>query len=120
MMENLLLAEHLDHQMGEASDLKNAYCVSQMERPFDDRAAAEELVSLGRYVVVREHVTYCPRTDASMGTVMSMLDDFENHDEALELARKEEMNDGECWVHILSPKTIILNPLIFQEEEIPF
>lgn len=108
---NVQEREQAEYEAGMANEWQNAYAVSMMERKPDDRAAAEELVSLGRYVVVREGVIFCPRTDASMGTAVYMLGDFETHDEALELARSEGRDDdGDCWVRVMSPTPVILNP----------
>jgi hypothetical protein len=102
--------EEMEFEAGRATELQNAYAVSQMERKPDDRAMAEELVSLGRHVVVREAVIYCPRTDASMGTAVHLLGDFETQDEAAALAREDGADDGDCWVRVMSPKPVILNP----------
>lgn len=113
--------EQWEYESGMASEHQNAYALSMMERKPDDRAAAEELVSLGRHVVVREAVIYCPLTDASMGTAMHLLGDFETQDEAAELARQDGADDGDCWVRVMSPKPVILNPYTPPTlDEIPF
>lgn len=112
--------EEWEYQMGAASEQQNALTVSRMEMAPDDRAAANELVSLGRFVLVSEYSAYCPRTDALMGSRLWMVGDYATHDEAL-AAMRERDNDPDEYVHILSPVKPVLNPVPeLTPDEIPF
>ena len=68
--------EHLDYEMGSASELQNAYALSCMERKPDDRGKVNELLRVGRYVVVTEIDLFCPRTDAGMGVHVALEGDY--------------------------------------------
>lgn len=113
--------EQWDYEMGMGTDLQNAYSISQMERKPDDRAAADELVSLGRYVLVTDYPIYCPRTDALMGVHRAMLGDFETHDEGVAALNARCVDsDPDERVHLLYNYTPPVAVVPLDPTEIPF
>ena len=118
--------EHLDYEMGSASDLQNAYAVSCMERKPDDRGKVDELLRVGRYVVVTETDIFCPRTDAGMGVHVALEGDYATQDEA-EMAA-QELHDKwgspyhDCGVRVLFPVPVVKvsNYVPPADDEIPF
>lgn len=119
---NVQEREEWEYQMGAASELQNALTVSRLEMAPDDSGAINELVSLGRHVLVSEYPAYCPRTDALMGVRRAMLGDYEHHDEALEALRcRGEDADPDEYVYIKSPVPVVLNPpVVLTDADIPF
>jgi hypothetical protein len=120
MFRSIQEQEQADYEMGMATEQQNAYAWSMMNRKPDDKSAAEELVALGRYVVISEHPIFCPSTDASMGVATALLGDYETHDEAVEFCRGYEGSEDE-YVRILTPTVVVLNPPVpLTDDDIPF
>jgi hypothetical protein len=102
------------------SELQNAFALSRMERPRDDSQKIADLVSAGRFVVVISHPVYCPRTDASMGSFLSLDSHFD--DEAAAQARIEELGDMDESFAVIDQLSVPRNPQLVsaQSDEIPF
>lgn len=112
--------EQWDYEMGMATEHQNAYAWSMMNRKPDDKGHANELLGMGRYVVISEHPIYCPSTDASMGVATLLLGDYATHDEAVEFCRGYEACEEE-FVRILTPTVVVLNPPVpLTDDQIPF
>ena len=110
--------EEFDHFP--SSELQNAFALSRMERPRDDSQDIADLVSAGKFVVVVSHPMYCPRTDASMGSFLSLDSQFD--DEATALARVEEFGDMDESYACVAMKAKPRDPewVPTPSEEIPF
>lgn len=102
------------------SELQNAFALSRMERPRDDAQEISDLVSAGRFVVVVSHPVYCPRTDASMGSFLSLDSHFD--DEAAAKARAEGLGDMDESYAYVAMKAKPRDPewVPAPSEEIPF
>lgn len=106
------------------SEDRNLYAQSQMERPPDDTAAVNELLSLGRYVVVADRALYCRHTDAILpGRHRTLIGDFEHYHEAEECQKAEQggLSDMDCDLLILSPQRSPSPPSPpLSDDDIPF
>ena len=110
--------EELDHFP--SSELQNAFALSRMERPRDDSQDIADLVSAGKFVVVVSHPVYCPRTDASMGSFLSLNSHFD--DEVTAQARVEELGDMDESYAYVATKAKPRDPewVPTPSDEIPF
>lgn len=69
--------ESIDHEIGSASELQNAYARSQSER-----VHSEKIPDDGRFHVVAEWMEYCPCTDAPLGTARKVVASYDTREDA--------------------------------------
>lgn len=99
---------------------RNLYAQSQMDRPPDDSAHVNELLSLGRYVVVCDATLTCRHTDAILpGRHRTLISDHEHYDDAVMAAKSHESHD-EADYHVLSPERPKQPIPPINDEDIPF
>ena len=110
--------EDRDYWMGAATELQNAFALSQMEKQ-DDTAAINELVSLGRFIVVCEGTAYCGRTDAIMGVARHMVGDFATFDEANDCLKAQGEGCEDFDFRIYQPK-VTTPTVVYDWSDCPF
>lgn len=111
--------EHLDHQMGYATEHQNAFALAQLTRRPDDSARIRELVGQGRFCVVEIGPEYCPYTDGILGSRRILVGDFATREEAGRAAAANEVPpDIDCVVEPFAVVPIV--PKVYTENEIPF
>lgn len=120
---NTQLREDMDYQMGSASELQNAHTLGRMsihEKNAKVNEQINELVNLGRVVLVGEVTAYCPHTDAPAGVHRHIVGDYATFAEA-DLARGEEneKNDGEVYFKI-EYKKATPPPVDLNRDDVPF
>ncbi len=102
------------------SEERNLYAQSQQERPPDDSAHVNELLSLGRYVVVCDSTMYCRHTDAILpGRHRSLISDHEHYHEAEEALKTHESHEDADF-SILSPQRTPQPSQPINDDDIPF
>lgn len=112
--------EHQDHLIGEASELQNAFALSQMEREPDDSDKVQALIAEGKIVVVSRHPIYCGRTDALLGDHTMLLGSFDDRDSANKFASEQDQLSEED-IYVLphpAPPRVETPPL--NDNDIPF
>lgn len=91
----------------------------QITRTMDQVRAAHED---GKYVVVIEALTYCPYTDAAMGTMPHMVKACKTRKEAEALINDyfEEYIDNDAVDIYIYPKHVPATPATTDFEDIPY
>ena len=91
----------------------------QITRTMDQVRAAHEA---GKYVVVIEALTYCPYTDAAMGTMPHMVKACKTRKEADALINDyfEDYVDHDAVAIYIYPKHVPATPATTDFEDIPY
>lgn len=114
--------EHWDYEMGAASELQNAVSLSRMELPADHSCQIADAIEAGKFVVIEEGPVFCPRTDASIGSlrfIMSTHECYADAERALNGIPHGYYPDDYTF-HIL-PRKIEPTPVVaYDDSEIPF
>ena len=92
---------------------------AQISKTMDEVRAAHEA---GKYVVVIEALTYCPYTDAAMGTMPHMVKACKTRKEAEALINDyfEEYIDHDAVDIYIYPKHVPATPATTDFEDIPY
>jgi formate hydrogenlyase subunit 6/NADH:ubiquinone oxidoreductase subunit I len=104
------------------NDQQNALALSRMEAPADDSQRIAAAIDDGLCVLCEQRPTYCPRTDATMGTATYLLaSGSREHCEAkLDDLRNEDDCDRESWIYILPRLPVELVEATEYDQLIPF
>jgi hypothetical protein len=91
----------------------------RITQTMDQVRAAHEA---GKYVVIFESLSYCPYTDAAMGTMPHILKACKTRKEAETLVNDyfEENIDHDVWDVYIYPKHVPAAPATTDFEDIPF
>ena len=93
--------EHQDFEFGRASEFQN--CLSEAEQAMRDYKPV--VMGEGPYEIRVETPFYCKATDAIVGSVLSVVNRFEDITAAIDcLSKLDEMQEnGECSAILVGP-----------------
>lgn len=119
--------EHLDYEMGAASEYSNAHAVSRMrhqEEANDQIAAGLAAVANGKFIVITEAPAYCHMTDAIIGSwrhLDSIHDTREAATERLFEVGADMNPDENAYILPAAPRQPQAKPYVaLTDDEIPF
>ena len=81
------------------NDFQNAYETAKMQKWHRVTKTMEEAQAqheAGKYVVIFESLSYCPYTDAAMGTMPHIMEAFDTQEEAQAYINKNYEEFGAC------------------------
>lgn len=114
--------EECEYEAGCATELQNAYALSQIERPRrNDQKKIDGLVAQGRFVVFTSAAVYCPRTDAILGCETVCVSDHATRAEADAAADAFGESDEDFAIGVEGPRPpAVTVETIFGDDDIPF
>ena len=115
----LTIQEQEERDFNPQPDAVNALAQSRAEKPLND-----PLPDDGRFHVYTEYIYFCPTTDATAGTVITVASDHDTYEEAANAANSigEELEgNDEMWVSIHPRKAVPAPPpVVIPESDMPF
>jgi hypothetical protein len=126
MFGNTQEQEERDFEMGRyQNESQAAFAVSRSEFSIEQSAKSNDrhrlagLLAEGKHVVVSSSVAYCPRTDAILGDIMTILAVFNTREEAYadyQARNPEEVCDADYMIGVRSPKPLVVAAPIYIDD----